>query len=269
MPRKKEEPKEKSGADIIADEVNKLPLGDDSPEESGIEFVEEDTVSREQLDSVLEQLAALQAQMKEMSERALEVPKHKEQVIVHHSDTKDDKFGSGVKREIPPEDRLSKPVTFLMRGRGLILSVYMKQGSEIYAPYNRPIRFVHTSSDIRRGGLAEDTLHFSTFSTWSAKEADFVRESPYYNTLIFESITKAMNYDPKLTSAIEQATSHVSAMTDDMVLSNAVSHGVDKSLPITDIKKILTNFKIQEVLEQEDYFEKKAQQTMKEIGVQQ
>jgi hypothetical protein len=164
------------------------------------------------------------------------------------------KFGSGTRRELPPDDRLDKPVTFLMRGRGFILSVYQKDGTEVYTPYNRPIRFSHTSSDVRRSGSSDDTMHFSSYMTWSKKEVEYVKESPYFNTLIFDSVTKAMKVNPMIQSAMQQATNHVQTMQDDEVFNHAVAYGIDMRMNVSKIREQLVAIKLQEILEQEEFY---------------
>lgn len=227
---------------------------------------EKEVISKteEQQDAMALQLHELMKEIQEQKENNKKIQEEIERLksspspsaapVIYASD-QEKKFGTSQRREIPEGDRLDKPSTFLMRGRGFILSVYRKDGTEVYAPYDRPIRFMHTSTDTR-SGQATDTLHFSSYSTWSKKEVDFIKNCPLFGSLIFDTVSKAMAVNPAIQSALQQASNHVETMTDDMVFNVARSYGIDLHLPMPKIKEQVRTIKLQEILEQEDIIDR-------------
>lgn len=212
---------------------------------------EKKEIPTEDYDTLIKTLTTLQGQVRKLED-------DKQSPVVHQMvKAEERKFGSGLRRQISPDDRLEKPYTFITRGRGFIVSVYMKEGTEIYSPYERPIVFELKSSDVKRSGKAEDVIHFAMFSTWSKKEVEYIKESPYYNVTVFDSVAKAVNINPKLHSSIEAATNYVSLMSQDQVLAACQQYSLDARLGMEKVKERLTAIKLEEILSQEEYFNKK------------
>lgn len=163
-----------------------------------------------------------------------------------------DKFGIVGKREIPKEDKLDKPKTYVAIGRGLVLSVYMLEGSEVYAPYNRPIKFSLSTFDRRATAHGEKVLFMSNYATWSKKECEFIEKSPYFNVTIFDVYKKAINIDPDKVVKLEQATSWVNSLTPNALFANAIQYGMDTALGTDAIKKHLMAIKLAELMSEDE-----------------
>jgi hypothetical protein len=91
---------------------------------------------------------------------------------------KETKWGEKVSRNIPKEDLLPRPASFVQFGRGALLGVYNIRGGRSYAPYGGSIYFAYQGSDKRLVGKEEHYLPYCVFTTSSKKEADWIRESP-------------------------------------------------------------------------------------------
>lgn len=162
------------------------------------------------------------------------------------------KFGSSVSKNIPKSDKLDKPTTFITIGRGYVMSCYNKDGSEVLAPYGQPILFKWRNSDKRGQGGEEVAIHYSTYSTWSKKECEFIKESPYFGHLIFDSVSKMSKVNPNLVSAIEQATNYVANMTQDQMFAIANQYHLDVDMSIKELKDKVVAIKVQGILDQDN-----------------
>lgn len=174
-----------------------------------------------------------------------------------NTNSKDEKvFGSGSKQSIPLDDKIldsngnPKPETFVTIGRGFLISVYEKDGSQILAPYRFPCEFKWKTFDKGRDGKADNVIHFSVFETWSKKEAEFIRESPFYGSSVFESFSKARSVDPVLISKIDASIVFVNSMSDSQLFHYASNYGWSRDSK-DEIKKKISQMKLQEMIEQD------------------
>ena len=165
---------------------------------------------------------------------------------------KEYKFGSVKSKNIPKSDKLDKPHTFVMMGRGYVLSVYNFEGSEVLAPYGIPVYFKWKNSDKRKTSEGEQAIHYSTYSTWSKKECEFVKNSPFFGTLIFDKVTDLEEVNPELVSTIERASTYVANMTQDEIFGLAGNYKLDINLPVSKLKSMLIAIKVQEIIAHDD-----------------
>ena len=148
------------------------------------------------------------------------------------------KFGSGIRRVIDKNDILPERKIYITRGKGLLLNVYLSaEGSEIYPPYENNILFKLVTSDIGRDNLAENTIHYASYETWSKSEAEYIENSPYFNVTIFDSAAKIASINPAFISMIENASRYVATLTETQILNIAVQYGIDKHLPLDQIRR--------------------------------
>ena len=157
------------------------------------------------------------------------------------------RFGVVRSKNIPKSDKLDKPKTFVMMGRGYVLSVYNHEGSEVLAPYGLPVQFKWKNSEKRQTLDGEQAIHYSTFSTYSKKEVEFIKNSPFFGTLIFDSVTDLEEVNPALVSSIEQASTYVANMTQEELFGLAHTYKLDINMPINKLKTKLIAIKVQEI----------------------
>jgi hypothetical protein len=162
------------------------------------------------------------------------------------------KFGTSLRKEIPPEDRYSIARTFIYAGGSYVMSGYMKAGTEVYAPYDRPIIFV-SSNTIQRQ-INNETKYFqvSVFSTYSKKEAAFVENCPEYGMTIFTKMQDVeRKADLNLINQIQRASMYVNGLTDAQLLNEAQTYKIATDINMDEIRTQLKSFKLAEILSKE------------------
>lgn len=169
----------------------------------------------------------------------------------------DTEFGVSKGKVIPLSDKLSHPATFVMMGRGYVMSCYNHEGSEVRSPYGVPILFKWRNSDKRSVGGEDVAIHYSTYSTYSKKEVEFIKNSPYFGHIIFDSVMSLDKVNVKLVAAIEQATTYVANLTQDELFAIANTYKLDIDMSIKKLKDTIIAIKVQEISEQNDSINEK------------
>lgn len=157
-----------------------------------------------------------------------------------------------VPKKIDPKDQLKIPITYITIGRGFNLSAYNRNGSEVVAPYNRPVFFKWRNSDVIKTSNGDKPIHYSLFTAWSQKEVDFIEGSPYFNLTIFDSVKKASSVDPSVLANIEKASNWISSMTDDQLFAHAAQYGIEINNGNDYIRKTLIAIRLQEIMDSDE-----------------
>jgi len=164
------------------------------------------------------------------------------------------KFGGALRKEIPPEDRLDMVKTYIYVGGGYVMNVYLKNGSEVYAPYDKSIEFKPYNTEIRKTQNGDVWYTYSTFSTWSKKECEFIEGSPEWGSGIFSKIKDAQKVDPTIITKIKEAADIANKLTEHQLIEQAQSYHITvagKSLD--EIRAELKQFKLAEILQKEQH----------------
>ena len=197
----------------------------------------------ELVETLLQQIEKLNARLNEVEKTNLATSRYNDQT---------QKFGNAaMRREIKLSDKLERAKTFVTLGRGFVMSAYNIDGSEINAPYNVPIRFKWSSSDIRKTADGDVPIHYSTYETWSKSECEFIEQSPYFNRTIFDNVTRASKVDPTMVASIERATTLISNMTNEQLFASAIQYGLDKNSGVTKLRNSMIAIKVKEIMEHE------------------
>jgi hypothetical protein len=102
------------------------------------------------------------------------------------------------KVDIDVDDMLENPITFFCHRYGYVIVDDSKNGRRIRIPYNKKmIAFVNNYSRLIGHGREQDIEHISTYTCYSKKEADFLREHKMFNSMFFESYSAAKNVGNK------------------------------------------------------------------------
>lgn len=174
--------------------------------------------------------------------------------IVQQSDDRSKrKFGQSLRKELPPEDRLDKDKIYIYVGGTKIMNVYLKDGSEVYAPYDKPIIFSMYNTEQRKTENGESRWYnYSIFTTRSKLECKFVEESPEFGFTIFTKVNDARKIDPELVGKVKEASDVVNRLNDIQLLSSAESYHIDtKNMTLDRIRYELRSFKLAEILQSE------------------
>lgn len=158
------------------------------------------------------------------------------------------KFGGTLRKEIPTEDRLPVLKTYIYVGGMYSMNVYLKDGSEKYAPYETPIVFIPFNSE-KRG---EVWYTYSTYSTFSKKECEFIEASPEFGYSIFSKIKEAQKVNPELIQKVKEAADIVNKMSQIQLINTAQSYHIDiTKLSNDEIRHELRSYKLAEILQRE------------------
>lgn len=228
-------------------ESGKVVKGSKSVDNADLKNLQE-TIDR--LAKELESLKALQGGSSEVKFVAVKEPEKP-------------KFGSGGSKFIPNDDKNVDengnviPVMFFSIGRYRVVSVYMKEGSEVTAPYGKPIEFRGIGMELGRDGNAADTIYYCVYETWSKKEAEFLRNSPFYGYTIFDSITKAKGIKPEIVNLINKATNYIMGLEQGQLLSMAKYYGYENDT-VSQMRHKLIQITLQEYIDQEKNYRDKA-----------
>lgn len=92
-----------------------------------------------------------------------------------------------------------------------------------------PIKFkkVYAYRKTSRDGKGEKVHKVARCVVWSKKEDEFIRNHPYYNVSIFESMKDAEDIDSTFATILESAKNSVSSISDHALVDRARQLGVD------------------------------------------
>lgn len=168
--------------------------------------------------------------------------------IFKQTDRAKTKFGGTLRKEIPADDRLDMLKTYIHVGGMFVMNVYIKDGSEVYAPYETEVSFKPFNSEFRNG----QWYTYSTFSTYSKKECAFIENSPMYGFSIFSKVKDAQKVDPELVQKVAEAADIVNKYSQIQLINAAQSYNINTSgLSNDQIRQQLQNFKLAEILQRE------------------
>lgn len=176
------------------------------------------------------------------------------QVIIQQVEERSKKkFGQSLRKELPAEDRLDKEKIYIYVGGTKIMNVYLKDGSEVYAPYDKNIVFSLYNTEQRKTENGDTRWYnYSIFSTRSKLECKFVEESPEFGFTIFNKVNDARKVDPELVNKVKEASDIVNRLNDIQLLSTAESYHIDtKNMTLDRIRYELRSFKLAEILQSE------------------
>ena len=128
--------------------------------------------------------------------------------------------------DITPEDYVKEPATFFTRGRGFLLSTYQSEGQFKHPPDSVPIYFEYYYTDNQRRGKYDDIMHYSSFTTHSKKQADYVRSCPKFGLTIFEDVSKVVKYDREVHVMLENLSNKADGLTNERLFAAAAAMGI-------------------------------------------
>ena len=128
--------------------------------------------------------------------------------------------------DIKPADYIKEGATFFTRGKGFLLSTYQKDGQFMHPPDDVPIYFEYYYTDPQRRGKHDDIMHYSSFTTHSKRQAEYVRACPKFNLTIFEDVSKVVKYDREMYVMLENISLKADQLTNERLFSSAAAMGI-------------------------------------------
>jgi hypothetical protein len=175
-------------------------------------------------------------------------------------------FGTFRTFNIERDDYLKKEIEFVTLAKGFCCSVYLKDGQEVLSPYKRTIYFQAGQTKYVNEDQNTRLIPFCRYATHSKKEAEFIMNSPFYETLIFSDYNKAAQVSLEDTYRIGEATNSIMQMPDDQIFGLANSYGIDIHKTTDKIKSDLIKIKINELVSKEKVEHEKTRQRLLETA---
>ncbi|MCE5226996.1 MAG: hypothetical protein LLG05_14220, partial [Porphyromonadaceae bacterium] len=148
-------------------------------------------------------------------------------------------------------DFLVVPIQYIKHGRGYSLSGYFKNGKQKLAPHNIPIYFNREFDEVTHHENGIKIIPFSQFVCNSKADAEFIENSPHYGITIFKGLQNAKNVDLSMVDKYEGSIITVQRMSDDQLMANCVSKGIDLHQPKETLRAQLIRRLISDYMEQE------------------
>lgn len=107
-------------------------------------------------------------------------------------------YRNGIQEEdIPLEDIDEKGITFCAPFLGYAITDDRRKGFRVLLPYNKEVIFFGYQGETRRfsTGKEEVLSVFSTYTSKSKKEQEWLRNHTFFNTMFYESTEGAKNFD--------------------------------------------------------------------------
>jgi hypothetical protein len=135
---------------------------------------------------------------------------------------------------IDPEDQLDEPHTFFCYKSGYFIVDDRRKGLPVQTPFGNTIRFQYNSSKRRTGFRGEEQrLHIATYSTYSAKERDWLKNHSLFGVMFFDKLDKASDEFARKSALVATYFEHYQNANQQELISYCNSLGVD---PVDDLK---------------------------------
>lgn len=112
--------------------------------------------------------------------------------------TEIDKFGTGKfvrPEDIDKSDYMEVGVDFFGYSVGYVIVDDKRMGHDVSTPFNNVIKFNYQASVRIKNGRNEDINNFSSYTSHSKKEVEWLREHSFYGVVFFEKTSQALNTD--------------------------------------------------------------------------
>lgn len=106
-------------------------------------------------------------------------------------------YRQGIREEdIPKDDYDEAGITFCAPFTGYVVTDDYRMGHRVILPYNKEsIFFKYQGSRRFQTGKHQELMAFSTYTSRSKKEQDWLRRHTFFNTMFYESTRGAANFD--------------------------------------------------------------------------
>lgn len=157
---------------------------------------------------------------------------------VESQKSKDKDYRNGILAEdIPIEDFDEKGITFCAPFLGYAIADDRRMGHRVLLPYNKEcILFLYQGETRRRQNSKEESLSvFSTYTSQSRKEQDWLRKHTFFNTMFYESTAGAKSFDV----IKAQKLSRIMTMVSNFELPSLIARCKEYNVPINVDKDLM------------------------------
>jgi len=194
----------------------------------------------------------LKRRVEELKELVRQSVSRPQQHVITNPVFQQEKVPFGIKRvdnDVPDDDYLVNPKTYVTVGKGFILSVYSKNGKDVLAPFNQPIYFRREFDELE--GDNNRVIPFSQYRTHSKIEAKFIEESPYYGVTIHSSLAGAKSINMSNVDKIESVIYNVNRMDKNALMAYAVSRGLNIRDGEDKLRAAITKMRVAEEMDRD------------------
>lgn len=195
------------------------------------------------------EIEQLKKELQDLSQLVRDGAKFQTQNVVVKQEEKP--FGTYDSSNVGNDDFMETPKKYIKFGKGYVLSVYIKNGRQVLAPFNKEIYFEKKFDDVIHQENNTKVIPFCMYQTNSKAEAKFIEECPLYNVLIFNDYKKATTINPEIHDKVEQAIHLIQGLRDNDVMAAATTYGIDLRQSKDRLKSQLIKIKMNELMSQE------------------
>lgn len=133
--------------------------------------------------------------------------------------------------DIDREDYLDEPVLFFTYTIYYAIFSEKRYGQEVSTPYGRKIQFTNIATNVQGGAgrNGKQILQISAAQVTTKKEVEWLRNSPKFGVIFFESMKDVQAIDRHRAQNLADAMIQISTMSEHQIMQRALSYGVTAS----------------------------------------
>lgn len=137
-------------------------------------------------------------------------------------------YSQGIAEEdIPQEDYDENGVTFCAPFTGYVITDDRRKGYRVILPYNKEsIFFKYQGTRKFAQGKHNELMSFSTYTSHSKKEQEWLRKHTFFLTMFYESSTDAMTFDVSKAQKIARVMTMLSKMELNQIIARCKEYEV-------------------------------------------
>lgn len=152
--------------------------------------------------------------------------------------------------DIDPEDRMESPAIFFTHQYGYLIVDDKRNGHPVPTPFGNKIQFNLMASKKHQKGRDEYHHHIATYSTYSKKEAEWLRNHRLFNIKFFDRIDHATQAHAQEAAAVARYYTELSNLRMSQLIEQAKNAGISVSMERDDMLHALAQNKAKKAAEQ-------------------
>lgn len=167
--------------------------------------------------------------------------------LISRDSTRNGEYSVVGEGDIDPDDVLKEPVVFWCTGHSHSIFSENRKGHNVRPPFNRPIRFEHSYTDVTGVGSNKSVIKVGVYSAFSKKVAEWLRGSIEYGVRFFENVSSVAKIDMYFANKLAEAARSISALDNHQLMQRAQLMGIVITQDFANVKQQV----IQKIAEEE------------------
>jgi len=143
--------------------------------------------------------------------------------------------------DIDPEDVLDEGVTFFSHQVAYVIADDKRNGHNVRTPFGKAIKFVYQSTRQVKTGNETKLHNLSTYTSFSKKEVQWIRDHKFFGTIFFSSHSKALTTDAVKASRLAKIIVTLQRYDVHKVIKMAKGLGIEPSEDINGLRIAIAN----------------------------